>query len=149
MKSVNDPRHNARKLALGALFCSIFSNSQNESSVELASELLELENVDEDLTSKILDGINMHREEIDEIISKCAPEWPIEKISKVDLAIMRMSVFEILYDNEIPDKVVIDEAVELAKEFGSDTSGKFVNGVLGTVVDIKTSSINDAENKQN
>lgn len=137
MKSFKDPRHNARRLALSALFCTLFSNAEKERCINLASELFEDATSDLDLTHKIIDGIYEHLAAVDEIISRCAPEWPIEKIAKVDLIILRIAVFEILYDTNVPDKVVIDEAVELAKEFGSDTSGKFVNGVLGTVVEIK------------
>lgn len=139
MKSINDPRHNARRLVLGTLFCALHTNVDSDACLELTKELLTPENIDESLTKKIISGIKKHQHEIDGIIEKCAPEWPIEKISKVDLIVLRIAVFEILYDAEAPDKVVIDEAVELAKEFGNDTSGKFVNGVLGTVVDIKVS----------
>lgn len=139
MKSINDPRHNARRIVLGTLFCALHTNVDDEACLELTRELLAPENIDESLTKKIISGIKKHQREIDGIIEKCAPEWPIDKIAKVDLVVLRIAVFEILYDNEAPDKVVIDEAVELAKEFGSDTSGKFVNGVLGTVVDIKVS----------
>ncbi len=139
MKSINDPRHNARRLVLGTLFCALHTNVSDDACLELTKELLAPVNVDESLTKKIISGIKKHQHEIDGIIEKCAPEWPVDKIAKVDLVVLRIAVFEILYDTEAPDKVVIDEAVELAKEFGSDTSGKFVNGVLGTVVDIKVS----------
>lgn len=70
---------------------------------------------------------------IDEAITKAAPEWPLSQINRVDLAILRQAIWE-LHTGETPYKVVIDEAVELAKEYGSDNSAKFVNGVLGTVV---------------
>lgn len=184
MKSIQDPRHNARRLALSALFCTLFhpgdinsediintskmntgaidsgaksSETPKEMSVSkdaapikfseenkdrcifLANELLELEATETDLTQRLIDGIYEHLSDIDGIIEQCAPEWPVNKIAKVDLIILRMAVFEILYDNEVPDKVVIDEAVELAKEFGNDTSSKFVNGVLGTVIEVKES----------
>lgn len=139
MKSTSDPRHNARKLALGSLFCWLFSEPDFQSCQDITKELLEFDDeaIDHELSEKIIDGITNHRDEIDQIIQDCAPEWPIDKISKVDLIILRIAVFEILYNNEVPDKVVIDEAVELAKEFGGDTAQKFVNGVLGTVVEIK------------
>lgn len=70
---------------------------------------------------------------VDKIIAKAAPEWPIEKINKIDLAILRLSVGELLA-KETPVKVVIDEAVELGKEYGSEATAPFVNGVLGTVL---------------
>lgn len=71
--------------------------------------------------------------EVDALISAAAPEWPIDKINKVDLSIMRLAVNE-LRGGKTPTKVVVDEAVELAKEYGSEKSGSFVNGVLGTII---------------
>ena len=90
--------------------------------------------VDVDLTKEIIEGVQENRKEIDDLISKNAPDWPLEKIAKVDLVIMRIAIFEIVYGKSVPEKVAIDEAVELAKEFGNDTSSKFVNGVLGSIV---------------
>lgn len=72
--------------------------------------------------------------QIDKIIEQCAPQWPIEKINKIDLSILRLSVFELSFKEGIPKKVAIDEAVELAKEYGAESSSSFVNGVLGKVV---------------
>lgn len=74
---------------------------------------------------------------IDKLIAKSAPDRPIDQINKVDLAILRLSVFEIILDKGIPPKVAIDEAVELGKEFGSDSSASFVNGALGKLIEIK------------
>lgn len=72
--------------------------------------------------------------DIDQKIRQAAPEWPISQINKVDLAILRLSIYE-LKQKQVPYKVAIDEAVELAKEYGSDNSAKFINGVLGTVLE--------------
>ena len=69
---------------------------------------------------------------LDKEITTSAPQWPLEKLSKVDLSILRLATYEILY-SETPPKVVIDEAVELAKEFGGESSPSFVNGVLGDI----------------
>lgn len=74
-----------------------------------------------------------HKESIDATIAAAAREWPIEKISRVDLAILRLAIYELQFVNEAPAKVIIDEAVELAKSFGNDNSPKFINGVLGNV----------------
>jgi len=89
----------------------------------------------ENLASRLVEGVSRERVTIDELISKCAPEWPLEQIASVDRAILRLGVFELLYGDydEVPPKVAINEAIELAKSFGSDSSPKFVNGVLGTV----------------
>lgn len=71
--------------------------------------------------------------QIDTLISSCAPQWPLPKVAKVDLAILRLAVYELCIFRKVPPKVAIDEAVELAKEFGGETSAAFVNGVLGTI----------------
>ena len=99
--------------------------------------MLEEEGIDYDdeLTKFIVDGVRSHINEIDKIIEECAPDWPIDKIAKIDLVILRIAIFEALFGKKTPIKVVIDEAVEIAKEFGNDTSHKFVNGVMGTVVE--------------
>lgn len=135
MKSKLDPRHGARKLALSAIFCWLFSEPDPYDSLNLAEELLEEENIDTSLTSELVEGVKVHKSEIDDIIQKCAPEWPLDKISKIDLVILRIAIFEIAFSKKTPSSVAIDEAVELAKEFGGETSSKFVNGVLGTVVE--------------
>lgn len=75
--------------------------------------------------------------EIDQLIESSAPAWPLSKINKTDLAILRLSVFELIMERDEPYKVVIDEAVELAKEFGSESSSSFVNGVLGKLIEEK------------
>jgi N utilization substance protein B len=132
-----DPRHNARRLALSALFCWLFNEPEIDECVLLSSELLETEeeHADKELNAFIINGVKEHLDDIDGIITTCAPDWPIDKISKVDLVILRVAVFELVFGKKAPVKVVIDEAVELAKEFGNDTSSKFINGVLGTVVE--------------
>ncbi len=74
------------------------------------------------------------KEKIDKEINKAAPEFPIEKINKIDLAILRLSIYELLIEKKNPKKVIIDEAVELAKEYGGETSPSFINGALGNVL---------------
>lgn len=112
VKTPYDPRHQARREAVKTLFAESFTRQPKQ----------------EDLVIKILAKKNI----LDKEIEKAAPAWPAEKLNKIDLAILRLAVYELKYQNT-PPKVVIDEAVELAKEFGSDTSASFVNGVLGTI----------------
>lgn len=83
----------------------------------------------------LANGVIKHCKEIDNIIEKAAPEWPIAQIPLVDRNVLRVGLYELLYSNkeEVPPKVAINEAIELAKTFSGQTSGKFVNGVLGTV----------------
>lgn len=91
----------------------------------------------EDVTfiKDLADGVAKHLPDLDAIIEKAAPEWPIPQIPLVDRNVLRLGLFELLYSNkeEVPPKVAINEAIELAKTFSGQTSGKFVNGVLGTV----------------
>jgi transcription antitermination protein NusB len=84
---------------------------------------------------QLAEGIEKHILELDKIIEKAAPEWPIEQISMIDRNVLRIGLFELLYSDkaEVPPKVAINESIELAKTFSGQTSGKFVNGVLGTV----------------
>ena len=97
----------------------------------LAKEKLSEENVT--FARELVSGVIQNREKIDHNIQSFAPAWPIGQIPVVDRNILRLAIFEILLDNKVPVKVAINEAVELAKTFGSDNSSKFVNGVLGSV----------------
>jgi hypothetical protein len=78
-------------------------------------------------------GVLGNSDELDILIEKSAPNWPIEQMSRIDKTILRLAIFEILFDNRVPLKAAINEAVELGKRFGSDSSSRFINGVLGTV----------------
>lgn len=83
----------------------------------------------------LTEGVLKNKKKIDELIEKCAPEWPIAQITAVDRNILRLGIFELMHGNydEVPPKVSINEAIELAKAFGGPNSAKFVNGVLGTI----------------
>jgi N utilization substance protein B len=83
----------------------------------------------------LVHGVHKHLESIDRIIEKAAPEWPILQIPLIDRNVLRLGIFELLYGNkqEVPPKVAINEAIELAKTFSGSISGKFINGVLGTI----------------
>lgn len=81
----------------------------------------------------LVNGVLHHKAEIDSIIQKAAPLWPLQQISPIDRNILRLAIWEILFDNKVPVKAAINEAVEIAKTFGSESSPKFVNGVLGTI----------------
>jgi N utilization substance protein B len=81
----------------------------------------------------IINGVLKNQKEIDKLIVKFAPEWPLEKITIVDRNILRIGIYELKFDPEIPAKVVINEAIEIAKTFSGESSGKFVNGVLGAI----------------
>ncbi|MCL0052974.1 transcription antitermination factor NusB, partial [Dehalococcoidales bacterium] len=98
----------------------------------VANSRLSEENVT--FTRQLVSGVIQNKEKIDHDIQRLAPAWPIEQIPVIDRNILRLAIFEILLDNKVPVKVAINEAVELAKMFGSDNSSRFVNGVLGSVL---------------
>ena len=81
----------------------------------------------------LIKGVNKNLPEIDKVIIQTAPEWPLDQITVIDRNILRLGIYELLFAKEVPPKVAINEAVELGKAFGGESSGKFVNGVLGTL----------------
>lgn len=88
---------------------------------------------DEGFAESIIHGVMDHADEIDSAITKYAPEWPLEQITIVDRNVLRIGVYELTYCRDIPPKVAINEAIEVAKGFGGESSGRFVNGVLGAI----------------
>lgn len=91
------------------------------------------EDADPEYIQSTIKSVQHHQREIDTEIEKAAPEWPLEQIASIDKTILRIAIYEILYSNDVPPKVAINEAVELGKTFGGQNSSKFINGVLGTV----------------
>ncbi len=126
-------RRKVRALALKVLYevDSVGHNVDETLTRFLAKEVLSEENAA--FARELVSSVVQNREKIDHNIQSFAPAWPIEQIPVVDRNILRLAIFEILIDNKVPVKVAINEAVELAKTFGSDNSSKFVNGVLGSV----------------
>ncbi|MDO8576933.1 MAG: transcription antitermination factor NusB [Candidatus Daviesbacteria bacterium] len=117
MKKRSDPRHLKRITLMQELFSWQFKPEKKP-------------------TSKI-QAIVSNLPKIDKLIAKSAPDRPINQINKVDLSILRLSVFEIILDKGVPPKVAIDEAVELGKEYGSDSSASFINGALGKLIELE------------
>lgn len=115
MKTAKDPRHQARAKAIQSLFS--YSFRPKKSSFD-------------NLTSQVIP----HLGRVDKLIVAAAPEWPIQQINHIDLAILRLAVFELTIAAKEPVKVIIDEAVELAKAYGGENSPQFINGVLGTIL---------------
>ncbi|HZE87759.1 MAG TPA: transcription antitermination factor NusB [Methylomirabilota bacterium] len=113
MKTSQDPRHRKRQQLVQELFSRDFQNQP---------------------VSKVTQLILTHKEYLDSTIQHAAPDFPVEKTNKIDLAILRLAAYEILIEKKEPQNVIIDEAVELAKEFGNTTSPSFVNGVLGHII---------------
>jgi N utilization substance protein B len=151
-------RHLSRSIAMQSLYEWDFSEKKIDLKKTVEKNIQEfgpgLE--DQSLVWQVVTGIVKHGENIDKIIEKAAPEWPISQITIVDRNILRIGLFELLYSNkeEVPPKVAINEAIELAKSFGGESSGRFVNGVLGTVYKqlqekegVKPAEVNHENNK--
>jgi N utilization substance protein B len=139
-------RHLGRIVALQTLYEQDFRREALDDSFDLGEVLARnieryRETIDDkDFIEQLVHGVDAHQEEIDEVVRPIAPEWPIEQIARIDRIILRIGVYELLYEQDVPPKVAINEAVELAKAFGGDNSSKFVNGVLGTVLRNKEAS---------
>lgn len=131
-------RHLSRSIVLQSLFeWDLHTVEKNELALVLQRNVDEFAPNKSDLPfmEKLMDGILQKQQELDLVIEKAAPEWPIDRISPVDRNILRLGLYELLFADraEVPAKVAINEAIELAKQFGGDNSSRFVNGVLGAV----------------
>ena len=126
-------RRRARTIALQALFeiDSVAHDVEETLGRLLAEASLPEEGVS--FARELVSGVLTNKERIDNVIQTYAPAWPVAQLATIDRNILRLAIFEILLDNKVPVKAAINEAVELAKTFGSDNSPKFINGVLGTV----------------
>lgn len=126
-------RHKAREIALQVLY---ELDSVKHKPVDSLSHILSRIEVSEDVIAfsrELVEGVVLNIEQLDQNIRDFAPAWPLNQISFIDRNILRLAIYEILHDNQIPVKVAINEAVELAKTYGSNNSSRFINGVLGSV----------------
>lgn len=131
-------RHLSRSIVMQSLYEWDFSGMQEGKLDEIIEKNIKEYGVGIESTDfiwQLARGTVRHLPQIDKIIEKAAPEWPINQITIVDRNVLRIGLYELLFANkeEVPPKVAINEAIELAKSFGGDSSGKFINGVLGTV----------------
>ena len=133
-------RHLGRIIALQTLYEEDFRRDCDDKSLNL-SKILE-RNInryhqmvdDRAFIETLVKGVDSKQAELDAVLQPVAPEWPIDQIARMDRIVLRIGSYELLHGKDVPPKVVINEAVELAKAFGGDNSSKFVNGVLGTVL---------------
>jgi N utilization substance protein B len=134
-KRMSTSRRETRIAALQVL-CEIDSVEHDPSEV-IERRVIEgsFSRTSEDFLRSLFNGVIKKREEIDKMISEFAPSWPMGQMATVDRNLLRMAIYEMVMSDETPPKVAINEAVELAKVFGSDSSSKFVNGVLGSVME--------------
>lgn len=132
-------RHLSRSIVMQSLYEWDFYNKEGDLKDILERNIDEfgpgLNDENKLFAFNLVEGISKNLKRIDELIAKCAPAWPLEQIAVVDRNVLRIGIFELLWGDykQAPPKVVINEAIELAKSFGGDSSGKFVNGVLGTI----------------
>ena len=128
-----NPRRKARVAALQALYESDLSSHETLAALERLCEEEHLTDAQAAFARELVTGVLEQRDSIDDVIRQAAPQWPVEQLSAIDRNILRLAIREILMNNEAPIRAAINEAVELAKSFGSDNSAKFINGVLGSV----------------
>lgn len=129
-------RHLARTIAMQSMYQWDFSRKPKDKLEEMLKhnwQEFAPDFDDEDFSKNLILGVEKNIKEIDQLITKYAPEWPLDQITIVDRNVLRIGVYELKFDDDIPPKVAINEAIELAKTFGGESSGKFVNGVLGAI----------------
>lgn len=133
-------RHLGRIIALQTLYEVEFRRDSGDANISLDEVLSR--NIgrydsmvdDKEFIIVIVKGVLEHEKELDAMLQPVAPEWPIDQIARMDRAVLRIGLYELMYQKDVPPKVAINEAVELAKAFGGENSSKFVNGVLGTLL---------------
>lgn len=131
-------RHLSRSIAMQSLYEWDFYGQKEETLKKITER--NIKNFgpglkDPSFVFKLINGVKKHLSRLNKIIEEAAPEWPLDQITIVDRNVLRLGLYELLYakKEEVPSKVAINEAIELAKNFGGESSGKFINGVLGTV----------------
>ncbi|MDQ3064963.1 MAG: transcription antitermination factor NusB [bacterium] len=133
-------RHLGRIVALQTLYEQDFRREAGDESFDVSEVLARntsryRETIDDiDFIKNLVDGVNKNLADLDNTLQPLAPEWPIDQIARMDRVVLRMGAYELLHAKDVPPKVVINEAVELAKAFGGDNSSKFINGVLGSLL---------------
>src|SRR5882672_8865734 len=133
-------RHLGRIIALQTLYEQDFRREAGDETFKLAEVLARNINrykemvEDKSFIESLVNGVSKIEADLDAELQPVAPEWPIDQIARMDRVVLRMGLYELKYEKDVPAKVVINEAVELSKAFGSENSSKFINGVLGTLL---------------
>lgn len=137
-------RRKARDITFKYIYSTLYGNADVCDAIESiitadSEQVKELECEEKFYFDKVTEGIKQKEQEIDNIILSKLKNWTIDRIFKIDLAILRLAVYEIIYYEDMPYKVAVNEAVELAKKYGNDASSNFVNGVLREIIKDKES----------
>ena len=123
-------RRKAREIALQVLYGLNFENIDVQKALDLFWSNFVAPKAAKEFAAFLVQGTCEHKEELDKLIASCSDNWSLGRMSKVDISILRLAVFEFLYCDDIPPKVSLNEAVDLGKTFGSENSGSFINGIL-------------------
>jgi N utilization substance protein B len=146
-------RHLGRIVALQSLYEQDFRVEAKDTSFDMTEVLARnvarySETIDDiEFIEKLVAGVTKHQHELDKTLQPLAPEWPIDQIARMDRVTLRIGAYELIHAKDVPPKVVINEAVELAKAFGGDNSSKFINGVLGSLLREQTGETAEAKPK--
>lgn len=128
-------RHLGRILVLKTIFAYEFHGGDPEALLEYVAREFQDESIDLSFSYQLLNGVLKNLAESRSLISHYAPQWPVEKIARIDRAALEIAIFEMLHAEDVPPVVAIDEAIELVKTFGTENSQKFVNGVLNAILE--------------
>ncbi|MGI5850803.1 MAG: transcription antitermination factor NusB [Clostridiales bacterium] len=139
-------RVSAREVLMKLLYERDIAGEHHNESFEKLSDEFQLDMNDEEYVKKILFSMDAEQGKIDDYIRKYAKDWTVDRMARVDLAIIRLALYEVLYMEDIPISVSINEAVELAKKYGNEKSSSFVNGILGNF--IRTEPIKTRKNDE-
>ena len=126
-------RRKAREIALQVLYSLNFVNIDAQDALDLFWGNFVAPKAAKEFAAFLVQGTCEHKEELDKLIAGCSDNWSLGRMSRVDINILRLAVFEFLYCDDIPPKVTLNEAVDLGKTFGSENSGSFINGILDTL----------------
>ena len=129
-----DHRRQSRTAALQSLFAADVRGTWNDPALEWLDEEEDLPDSSVEFAQELLSGVSKSRSGLDNVITRYAPAWPVSQLSVIDRNILRIALFELIYTPGTPRKTAINEAVEVAKIFGSESSARFVNGVLGSAM---------------
>ena len=132
-------RKSAREIAFKVVFGYSFQLEEDINNLYIRyKEQDEIANDDQEYIEDVINGVKNNLSSIDEKIKAHLKDWDFKRLSQVDIAILRISIYEILYREDIPKKVSVNEAIELAKSFGEDSSSKFINGILAEIIKEKS-----------
>ena len=127
-------RRKSRESALQVLYQSAITKQDGQKGLAHFREHFSEKEEEDPFRDRLVEGVLVHYEEIDQLIRRCSENWRLDRIAPIDRTILRMAIFELLYCEDIPPKVALNEAVDLGKRFGSENSGGFINGILDRIL---------------